>query len=299
MCDLLVAVPPATGAGPALFAKNSDRPPAERQVYEWSPARRDHGPLETTHVAVDPWPAPTLACLISRPLWMWGAEHGVNEAGVAVGNATVYTTLDPRTAPLGLTGMDLVRLALERGATAADAVEVITTSIDRYGQGGSAHDPALVPSGRPYWNSFLVADPSTAFVVDTSGGEWAVEAVRETRAVSNRTSVAGFDEVHRHPRQPVERLVDPRWRESQEALAARPVTAAALQAHLRSHDACGDDGWTVCMHVEDVEATTSSMVAALRPDGRSTVWALTGSPCRGDYVAFELADAASVDLAKL
>ena len=42
---------------------------------------------------------------------MWGLEHGVNEAGVAAGNATIYTTLDPRGVPDGLTGMDLVRLA--------------------------------------------------------------------------------------------------------------------------------------------------------------------------------------------
>ena len=52
----------------------------------------------------------------SRPEWMWGLEHGVNEAGVAAGNATIYTTLDPRGVPDGLTGMDLVRLALERAA---------------------------------------------------------------------------------------------------------------------------------------------------------------------------------------
>ena len=85
----------------------------------------------------------TLASVLSRPQWCWGAEHGVNEAGVAAGNTTVYTTLDPRGAPVGLTGMDLVRLALERATSPAAAVEVVTEHIERYGQGGSGHDPAL------------------------------------------------------------------------------------------------------------------------------------------------------------
>jgi hypothetical protein len=107
------ALPVATG-GNTLFAKNSDRPPAERQVYEWVPGQRYTGPQRVTHIEVAPHTAPTLGCLIARPAWMWGAEHGVNEAGVAAGNTTVYTTVDPRPATTGLTGMDLVRLALEQ-----------------------------------------------------------------------------------------------------------------------------------------------------------------------------------------
>ncbi|MFM2077509.1 MAG: secernin-3, partial [Actinomycetota bacterium] len=185
-----------------------------------------------------------------------------------------------------------VRLALERAETARIAVDVIVDLIARYGQGGSGHDLALVPNGRPYWNAFLVADPQTAFVIDTSGSEWAVEEVCDVRAVSNRTSVAPFDAAHRHPRQPVERLVDPRWQASQRMLAAQPVTVDALQAHLRSHVSCGEPGWSVCMHAGDVEATTASMIAALRPGGRSTIWALAGRPCEHPYAEFPFADAA-------
>jgi hypothetical protein len=289
MCDLLVALPAATGGAFTLFAKNSDRPPAEDQVYEWVPARRDDGPLRVTHIEVAP-SGDTLGCLISRPTWMWGAEHGVNEAGVAVGNATVYTTLDPRGGPVGLTGMDLVRLALERSPAAADAVEVITTLVERHGQGGSGQDPALVGGDRPYWNAFLVADAARAFVIDTSGREWAVEEVAVTRAVSNRTSVAGFDDAHRHPRQPVERFVEPRLAASAAVLAAQPVTVPALMTHLRSHDSCGDPGWSVCMHVEGVESTRSSMIAALSASGAPRLWILTGSPCEREYTERTLDD---------
>ena len=294
MCDVLVALPGATAVGATLFAKNSDRPPAEQQLVEWCPSRRDRSSLRATHVEVEPHPHETLACVLSRPAWGWGAEHGVNEAGVAIGNTTVYTTLDPRGAATGLTGMDMVRLGLERASTAADAVALIVRLVETVGQGGSGHDPSLVPNGRPYWNAFLVADPTAAFVIDTSGRASAVEKVQDVRAISNRTTIPAFDAEHRHPRQPVDRLVDPRWHASQRTLAQRPVTVDILAAHLRSHDSCGDAGWSVCMHVDGVEATTASLIAELRPDGGAVLHALVGHPCEQPYRTFAFADASDV-----
>jgi hypothetical protein len=276
VCDLLCALPPATG-GATLFAKNSDRPPAERQELEWHAPRLDVRATVATHVEIAPHPAPTLGVLGSRPAWGWGLEHGVNEAAVAAGNATIYTTLDPRGAPAGLTGMDLVRLALERADTAAGAVAVIEMLLDTVGQGGSGHDGV----DRPYWSSFLVADPTSAFVIETSGNERAVEAVARTRAISNRTTIASFDATHRHPGQPVAQLVDPRWRASQSVLAHEPVTVGTLTAHLSSHVG-GDDGWTVCMHVDaddHQEATTAAMVVELPAGGPPIAHVATGSPC--------------------
>ena len=285
MCDLLCALPSATG-GATLFAKNSDRPPIERQVFERFGARRDLARTRATWVEVPAHPAPTLAVFGSRPTWGWGLEQGVNEAGVAAGNATIYTTLDPRSTRNGLTGMDLVRLALERSAVAADAVEVISDLIASVGQGGSGHAGVL----RPYWSSFLVADPRRAYVVETSGSVLGIEEVVDVRATSNRTTIPAFDAVHRHPRQPVEALVDPRLAASVRALEARPVTVAGLEAHLASHQG-GADGWTVCMHVDGPdhqEATTASMVAELHADRSPVVHHLLGHPCRGRFETLEL-----------
>ncbi|MEN9505790.1 MAG: hypothetical protein RI958_1716 [Actinomycetota bacterium] len=300
MCDTLVALGAATEHGSTLFAKNSDRPPDEEQILIWSPPRVDEVSLRTTHIEIAAHVGHSLGCLLSTPRWGWGAEHGVNEAGVAIGNEAIYTTLDPRSAPPALTGMDLVRLGLERATRAPDAVQVMIDLLERYGQGGTGHDPAGAQGAKAYWSSFLIADPSCAFVLETSGRQWAVEAVEDVRAISNRTTIAEFDAAVRHPGQPVADLVDPRWDASNRVLAVRPVTRASLMAHLRSHDSCAVPGWSVCMHGTDragrlVETTTASIIAELAVTGTPRAWALIGQPCVQEYVELPVsADAASL-----
>jgi hypothetical protein len=277
MCDSLVALPPAAAHGVTLFAKNSDRPPGEPQDLEWVPPRHDRESIWTTHIAVAPHPHHTLGALVSRPRWSWGVEHGVNEAGLAIGNEAIFTTLDPRRSPPALTGLDLVRLGLERAASASEGVEVITALLERYGQGGTCHER----KDEAYWASFLLADPRDAWVVETSGAQWSAEQVEGVRAISNRTTIPAFDAAHRHPRQPVEVRVDPRLAASRAVLATRPVSVEALQAHLRSH--AQPDGWSVCMHRPEM-TTTASMVVELPDRGAARAWCLLGSPCRGVYV---------------
>ncbi len=286
MCDCVVALASATG-GPTLFAKNSDRPPDEAQDVVWASSRRDVGELRVTHIAIEPFAGSTIGCLLSRPRWCWGAEHGVNEAGVAIGNAAIYTTLDPRLFPDALIGMDLVRLGLERASSARAAVETIAGLLERYGQGGCAHDPAA-EQAKAYWSSFLISDPQEAWVLETSGAAWTAAPVVDTWAISNRTTIPAFDARCRHPRQPVDRLVDPRLAASNAVLAARPVTVDVLCDHLRSHDSCAEPGWSVCMHVDGVEETTSSMVAVLPRSDAPVAHVLLGSPCVNDYVTIEV-----------
>ncbi len=284
MCDTLVALAPATADGATLFAKNSDRPPHETQVIEHHPARREDV-TRTTYLEVPGHPEPTLAVTGSRPAWMWGLEHGVNEAGVAVGNEMIFTLDDPHAAPEALTGMDLVRLSLERSPTASDAVATLTGLLEAHGQGGSGHDHADVP----YWSSFLLADPTSAWVVETSGRTWATEEVDRTRAISNRTTIASFDAVHRQAREATAPFVDPRWEAGTAVLGHGPVTEQGLRDHLRSH--CGGaDGWTVCMHVPGLEATTASVVTTLTADGPPLARFLLGSPCRSVYVPLRVGE---------
>lgn len=290
MCDCIVALAPATSRGATLFWKNSDRPSQETQLLRWVPPRTETNTV-CTHIAIHAHRNETIGVLASQPTWMWGVEMGVNEAKVAIGNERIFTTLDPRDFPKALTGMDLVRLGLERAETAEAAVELLIQLIERYGQGGTG----LEVSNSPYWSSFLVADPNQAWVLETSGRLWATERVDERRAISNRTTIASFDADHRHPRQRTEHSVDPRWNASKSVLADTPLTTARLLEHAKSHE--GVDGYSVCMHVDASnepnplhhQSTTASMIAELPANGDATVWFAPGSPCRSTFTEHSVA----------
>ena len=189
MCDTLVSL---TDDG-VLFAKNSDRDPNEAQVLEWLPAATHPAGTDVacTWLSV-PQVERTHAVLLSRPWWMWGAEMGANEHGVVIGNEAVFT--DQPYAESGLLGMDLLRLALERASSADEAVSVIVELLERYGQGGAcSHERP----GFTYHNSFLVADPSGAIVLETAGREWATEQVDGPgRSISNGLTIPAFAAAH-------------------------------------------------------------------------------------------------------
>lgn len=284
MCDCLVALPDATDGRATLFAKNSDRPPNEAQDLVWSSPRLDRSPIDATHIAVAAHHTDTFGHLSIQPRWMWGVEGGINEAGIAIGNERITTTLDPRLLPDALTGMDLVRLALERADAASAAVEIIVDLIGAYGQGGSGEADRHVP----YWSSFLIADGKRAYKLETSGRAWACEEIKRAGAISNRTTIESFDTEHRHPRQPVLTLVDPRLSCSAEVLTQQPVTLRALTAWQRSHTHHVDaPGWSVCMHVNErghEQRTTAAFIAelpheAMKVRQRARMWATLGSPC--------------------
>ena len=117
---------------------------------------------------------------------------GANEHGVVIGNEAVFTT-QPAGDP-ALLGMDLVRLGLERATSAADAVEIMVTLLERHGQGGSC---SRAHPGFTYHNSFLVADPQGAIVLETAGSLWATETVEGPgRSISNGLTIQGFADAH-------------------------------------------------------------------------------------------------------
>lgn len=188
MCDTFV-LPTAAGM---LLAKNSDRDPNEAQLWEWTPAA-DHDPGARTRLTWVELPqvARTHATVVSRPWWMWGAEMGANERGVAIGNEAVFTTEKVSREP-GLLGMDLLRLALERASTAREAVEVMVSLLEEHGQSGSC---SIEHPRFSYHNSFLVADRDGAVVLETAGRHWATEEViGAARSISNGLTIPGFAE---------------------------------------------------------------------------------------------------------
>lgn len=314
MCDSFVAMPDVTADGRVLFAKNSDRERNEAQFLELVPRQR-HEPgsrLRTTYIDI-PQVAETHAVLLSRPFWLWGAEMGANEHGVVIGNEAMFSTVKAERRR-ALIGMDLVRLGLERARTAAEAAAIITSLLERHGQGGDCgHLHRFY-----YHNGFLIADGREAFVLETVGRWWIVEAVTHSRALSNALSIGtgtASAALRAHAEAEgwldndgrfdfAERLIDPerdaasfargRCARGTELLArgAGRLDRAAMMAILRDHGASaeGDPAWepartegrTICMHAADGarrSQTTAAMVSEFR-DETMLHW-VTGSsaPC--------------------
>jgi len=195
MCDTFVARGTATADGSTVFGKNSDREPNEAQVLEFHPRReREAGAeVQLTYLTI-PQVRETRAVILSRPFWMWGAEIGANEDGVALGNEAVWSKM-PLSRKPGLTGMDMLRLALERSTTAGQALEKIVGLLQDYGQGGICgyRDKRMT-----YHNSFIIADPEDAWVLETAGPLWAARRVAEAASISNGLTIG--EEIDRmHP----------------------------------------------------------------------------------------------------
>ena len=279
MCDTAVVVAP----GRVLFAKNSDRDPNEAQRLDWQP-RRMYAPgarLRTTWLEI-PEARETHAVLLSRPFWMWGAEMGANEHGVVIGNEAVFTKRP--VARTGLTGMDLLRLALERAATAEAAVDVITELLETVGQGGGCgHEHRAFR----YHSSFLIADPRGAFVLETAGERWAAERVTGARTISNALTL---EPLAREESDRVRTFAAAarRRRACTQARAERAGGADDMMALLRDHNAVDpayswlNGALAPCAHAGGLVVntqTTASWVSELSP-ASVRHWATgTAAPC--------------------
>jgi len=190
MCDTIAALAPTSTDAHTFLAKNSDREPNEAQLLTAVPHRTHSEPrLKTSYIEVDQV-RETNAVLLCRPFWMWGVEMGVNEHGVAIGNEAVFTR--GGYGATGLTGMDLLRLALERCDSARLAVDMIITLLAQHGQGGNCGFTERFF----YHNSFLIADPTEAWILEMVGKQWARKKVSGTGAISNLLTIGSdWDEL--------------------------------------------------------------------------------------------------------
>jgi secernin len=323
-CDTIVVLAPHTRAGATILAKNSDRAPYECQPLAQSP-HRVHSEGATVHCQYleIPQVAETAAVIGSRPFWLWGFEHGLNEYGVAIGNEAVLTReMLPST---GLLGMDLVRLGLERSKSAREATEIIGSLIERWGQGGSAQYDVDFR----YCCAFIVADHAEAYVLESSGRQWIARRVEDRACISNRftidTGSLGSADVESYARargwcdgtssfdfaaayssrNAGKDKSDPLRARGRLARSSELVsrngrrTFREMLAILRDHGARGemppdghpstrDDSPTLCMH-GSVSGTTASMVAELPTPDADTIavlWASLAAPCTS--IAFPL-----------
>ena len=286
MCDTFVVVKP----GRVLFGKNSDRDPNEAQVLSWLPAQ-SHTPGSTLRCTWRgiPQAAQTHAVLLSRPFWMWGAEMGANEHGVVIGNEAIFTR-----EPLqdeGLLGMDLVRLGLERAATADAAKDVVCDLIAQYGQGGRC---GYDKPGFSYHNSFMIADAGGAWVVEAAGRKVAARRIDDgVYSISNGITLP---ELARHEDRIRPRVaMAARRRRRTHCLAESASDARSAMDVLRDHgEGNGRPRYlrlngamsAPCMHAGGwlaASQTVGSFVAELR-ESAQRYWATgTAAPCLGIF----------------
>ncbi|MGE0930268.1 C69 family dipeptidase [Peijinzhouia sedimentorum] len=311
MCDTFISFPSHNQGSSILLGKNSDREPNEAQELSYVPAMEYiESVLQCTYICI-PQVKSTYAVILSKPFQMWGAEMGANEHGLSIGNEAVFTKVKFQKVNSGLTGMDLLRLALERCKSAMQAVELITELLTEYGQnacGGYKNKRFY------YSNSFLIADRQEAWVLETAGGEWAAKRVYDYYSISNGISIGS--EYDLSSKNLVSSAQAKGWLKKNETFhfakhysdefytrmsncrLRASKTSQSLHKHegkldlfnameiLRQHNIHNGEFTpakastaSVCMHANGLtnpNSTTSSMLAEIKAEGSPTVW-LTGT----------------------
>lgn len=184
MCDSFVALPSATSTGTTLAAKNADCEINEAQAVLRLPRRMypDGAMLRATHIVI-PQARETHEIILDKSYWTWGAEIGVNEHGLAVGNEAIFSKREEKSDGL-ITG-DLLRLMLERAQTCDGAIEVFGEVLTAHGQGGNCE----LRGNSHFDSSYLVSDKSSAFVIETAGRNWVARRVEGVGAISNAMTI--------------------------------------------------------------------------------------------------------------
>ena len=295
MCDTIVK----TNGQRIIFGKNSDRSPNEPNLtlfYPEEAAGSDSMKCTYRTVTND---QKRNAVLVVAPSWMWGAEMGINDKGVMIGNEAVFTTSKQKKVEK-LTGMDMLRLTLERADDAFGAVAILIDLLKDYGQGGNCG------FDKPFFydNSFMVADRKQAFILETCGQEWVVKSVQDQGNISNRLQINhDFDRTSsKNNSRFADKNSEPiftffsKSKLRQESIAkqllqTKDFDALQMMAILRSHHV--DDNpilydkgsvRSVCMHKSFLgDHTTGSMIVSTR-DPIDTIW-ITGcsTPCLSLY----------------
>lgn len=302
MCDTLVY----SDKNATYLMKNCDREPGEFQPVVRLPAvYGDHTETVATTYLEIPQVANRFGVLLCKPAWGWGGEMGVNDRGVSIGYEAVFTDLIDKKGK-SLLGLDLVRLGLERGRDARQALEQIIQLLERYGQGG--------PSGfrnkhMRHDNSFLIADPQEAWLLESAGNLWVSKRVEKFAAISNRLSIGthyencskgivgedgrkpSFADAHNTWFTPFFCGALSRQERSHQALAslagAKPAfsdLASILRGHYRqSNSMAWHDNRDLCMHAASyarpVQTCGSMMVRLAHTGQHDFFFTGTSAPC--------------------
>jgi hypothetical protein len=170
-------------AGDKYFlGKNSDRNAAEPQAFRIVAERPASESVRVGNRSFEMTDAGH-AMVVSCPVWMQGAEMGVNSAGVSIGNEAVFSTF--KAAPDGILGMDFLRVALAGASSAEEALNTLINLTERYDQGGNgAYKGKLV-----YNNSYMIAGRDGVYILETAAKRWAWKQLFGADSISNSYSM--------------------------------------------------------------------------------------------------------------
>jgi hypothetical protein len=170
--DMALALGCTTANGSTLIGLNQFG--GDSTTLRYLPRREHAAGEQVNHPrAVLPEVRQAAAVLGAQPTGSWGLSHGCNEHGLFVGRSAWHSRFAGST-DATVDGNDLVRLILERGQSACQALDLLTEAIERHGQSGPDGDSV-----------FLVADGREAFVVEAAGNHWGLHVCHSTRAISN------------------------------------------------------------------------------------------------------------------
>ena len=282
MCDTIGKL--NLKAGYSIFAKNSDREYQEPQIMVYI-KQKNHRKrtMNATYIEIEQVKH-THAILISKPIWIWGAEMGVNDCGVCIGNEAIYTKTSKKNKE-SLIGMDYVRLGLERSSSAKEAVEVILELLSKYGQGGNCG----YTKESYYDNSFLIMDRNELYVLETVGKSYALRK-ENIATISNCLSIRKADEYN-----DVKNFKG-KYQENKGAsgIKRRKITYKKLKKVKEVDDVfpilmChhSNKKFSICMHGE--YETTNSMVVVLK-DNIEVYFTGSPNPCESRYLKYIFGD---------
>ena len=186
MCDTFTALSSVTKNKHVFFGKSADCEVNEANAIVRIPgAKHVKGEaVRLTHLVI-PQAEVTHEVFLTKAFWTYGCEVGVNEFGLAMGEEAVFTR-DMAEEKDGIIGPDLMRLGLERAWDCSSAIEIMTALLEEYGQGGSAE----LKGNSHFDSSFLMADQRHAYIMETSGRNWAVKKIEEVDSISNMLGIS-------------------------------------------------------------------------------------------------------------
>ncbi|CAF1268035.1 unnamed protein product [Rotaria sp. Silwood1] len=131
---------------------------------------------------------------------------GFNCHGLVIGNEALFTKIPSYRE--GLTGMDLVRLVLERCSTSREGKETIIYLLNKYGQGGNCG----FTSKFYYHSSFLLVDSKEGWIIETVGKEYAAKKIiKGIDTISNIISFGNIQTFDEYSNNLIEQAIENRW----------------------------------------------------------------------------------------